>query len=121
MGILMMGCYLVPGFAVTIPGGCILWQVGSVGVSVSSRLKYGYVHTCVQLMWLDTVSRSCCLVFQACAAYSFITIPSLESVYTQLLLYLASGQVALLNQCCSQGIDLLLVSMPPCSGRLPVV
>ena len=45
-----------------------------------------------------------CLL-QACAAYSFITIPSLQSVYSQLQLYLVSGQVALLNQCFSQGWD----------------
>ncbi|KAL3877496.1 hypothetical protein ACJMK2_035196 [Sinanodonta woodiana] len=39
---------------------------------------------------------------RACAAYCFITIPSLQSVYSQLQLYLLSGQVALLNQCYSQ-------------------
>ena len=44
-------------------------------------------------------------LLQACAAYSFITIPSLQSVYSQLQLYLVSGQVALLNQCFSQGQD----------------
>ncbi|KAK0049257.1 UPF0505 protein [Biomphalaria pfeifferi] len=40
---------------------------------------------------------------RACAAYCFITIPSLQSIYSQLQLYLLSGQVALLNQCYSQG------------------
>ncbi|XP_052263042.1 VPS35 endosomal protein-sorting factor-like isoform X1 [Dreissena polymorpha] len=40
---------------------------------------------------------------RACAAYCFITIPSLQSVFAQLQLYLLSGQVALLNQCYSQG------------------
>ncbi|KAK3583633.1 hypothetical protein CHS0354_039460 [Potamilus streckersoni] len=39
---------------------------------------------------------------RACAAYCFITIPSLQSVYSQLQLYLLSGQVALLNHCYSQ-------------------
>ena len=40
---------------------------------------------------------------QACAAYSFITIPSLTSIFSRLNLYLLSGQVALANQCFSQG------------------
>ncbi|CAD1481043.1 unnamed protein product, partial [Heterotrigona itama] len=39
---------------------------------------------------------------RACAAFSFITIPSLTLVYTRLQLYLLSGQVALLNQCLGQ-------------------
>ena len=46
-----------------------------------------------------------CVVYppQACAAYSFITIPSLSSIFCRLSLYLLSGQVALANQCLSQG------------------
>lgn len=40
---------------------------------------------------------------QACAAYSFITIPSLSNIFSRLNLYLLSGQVALANQCLSQG------------------
>ncbi|KAJ8318573.1 hypothetical protein KUTeg_003664 [Tegillarca granosa] len=47
---------------------------------------------------------------RACAAYCFITIPSLQSILTQLQLYLMSGQVALLNQCCSQ-VCLILYDM----------
>lgn len=39
----------------------------------------------------------------ACIAYAFITIPSLESSYTQLQLYLLTGQIAYANQCVSQG------------------
>ncbi|XP_076073296.1 VPS35 endosomal protein-sorting factor-like [Mytilus galloprovincialis] len=39
---------------------------------------------------------------RACAAYCFITVPSLQSHTSQLQLYLLSGQVALLNQCFSQ-------------------
>ncbi|XP_076242977.1 VPS35 endosomal protein-sorting factor-like [Calliopsis andreniformis] len=39
---------------------------------------------------------------RACAAFCFITIPSLSLVHTRLQLYLLSGQVALLNQCLSQ-------------------
>ena len=46
--------------------------------------------------------KECFLILQACAAYSFITIPSLTSIFGRLHLYLASGQVALLNQCLSQ-------------------
>uniref|UniRef100_A0A665UWG3 VPS35 endosomal protein-sorting factor-like n=1 Tax=Echeneis naucrates TaxID=173247 RepID=A0A665UWG3_ECHNA len=41
-------------------------------------------------------------LLQACAAYSFITIPSLSSIFSRLSLYLLSGQVALANQCLSQ-------------------
>ncbi|XP_066588771.1 VPS35 endosomal protein-sorting factor-like [Prorops nasuta] len=39
---------------------------------------------------------------RACAAFCFITIPSLTLVHTRLQLYLISGQVALLNQCLGQ-------------------
>lgn len=39
---------------------------------------------------------------RACAAYCFITIPSLQFTFTQLGLYLISGQVSLLNQCLGQ-------------------
>ncbi|XP_067673421.1 VPS35 endosomal protein-sorting factor-like [Haliotis asinina] len=48
-------------------------------------------------------SRKTSAFVRACSAYSFITIPSLQSVVSQLQLYLVSGQVALLNQCFSQG------------------
>lgn len=51
--------------------------------------------------------RRVSLSFQACAAYSFITIPSLSSIFSRLSLYLLSGQVALANQCLSQGEQLL--------------
>lgn len=40
---------------------------------------------------------------RACAAFCFITIPSLTLVHIRLQLYLLSGQVALLNQCLGQG------------------
>ncbi|KZC14928.1 UPF0505 protein C16orf62 like protein, partial [Dufourea novaeangliae] len=39
---------------------------------------------------------------RACAAFCFITIPSLTLVHIRLQLYLLSGQVALLNQCLGQ-------------------
>ncbi|XP_013393417.1 UPF0505 protein C16orf62 homolog [Lingula anatina] len=48
-------------------------------------------------------SRKTASFVRACAAYCFITIPSLQSVLARLKLYLVSGQVALLNQCLSQG------------------
>ncbi|XP_077062071.1 VPS35 endosomal protein-sorting factor-like isoform X3 [Siphateles boraxobius] len=41
-------------------------------------------------------------LIHACAAYSFITIPSLTGIFSRLNLYLLSGQVALANQCLSQ-------------------
>lgn len=47
--------------------------------------------------------RPSCAPLQACAAYSFITIPSLSNIFNRLNLYLLSGQVALANQCLSQG------------------
>lgn len=46
---------------------------------------------------------------RACAAFCFITIPSLTLVHTRLQLYLLSGQVALLNQCLGQGTGLELI------------
>ena len=39
---------------------------------------------------------------KSCAAYCFITIPSISSVRTRMDLYLMSGQVALLNLCIGQ-------------------
>uniref|UniRef100_A0A667YW83 VPS35 endosomal protein-sorting factor-like n=1 Tax=Myripristis murdjan TaxID=586833 RepID=A0A667YW83_9TELE len=47
-------------------------------------------------------SRKTAAFVRACAAYSFITIPSLSSIFCRLSLYLLSGQVALANQCLSQ-------------------
>ena len=43
------------------------------------------------------------LIFQACAAYCFITIPSLNGIFSRLSLYLSCGQMALLNNCLTQG------------------
>ncbi|XP_017471583.1 PREDICTED: UPF0505 protein CG8202 isoform X1 [Rhagoletis zephyria] len=39
---------------------------------------------------------------KACAAFCFITIPSIAAIQTQMDLYLLSGQVALLNHCLGQ-------------------
>uniref|UniRef100_A0A8C2K2Y2 VPS35 endosomal protein-sorting factor-like n=1 Tax=Cyprinus carpio TaxID=7962 RepID=A0A8C2K2Y2_CYPCA len=47
-------------------------------------------------------SRKTAAFVRACAAYSFITIPSLTSIFNRLNLYLLSGEVALANQCLSQ-------------------
>ncbi|XP_077407451.1 VPS35 endosomal protein-sorting factor-like isoform X3 [Vanacampus margaritifer] len=47
-------------------------------------------------------SRKTAAFVRACAAFSFITIPSLSSIFSRLHLYLLSGQVALANQCLSQ-------------------
>uniref|UniRef100_A0A674N0B5 VPS35 endosomal protein-sorting factor-like n=1 Tax=Takifugu rubripes TaxID=31033 RepID=A0A674N0B5_TAKRU len=47
-------------------------------------------------------SRKTAAFVRACAAYSFITIPSLSNIFSRLNLYLLSGQVALANQCLSQ-------------------
>uniref|UniRef100_A0A224YT66 Membrane protein associated with esophageal cancer n=1 Tax=Rhipicephalus zambeziensis TaxID=60191 RepID=A0A224YT66_9ACAR len=48
-------------------------------------------------------TRKTAAFVRACAAYCFITIPSLSSVQSRLELYLLSGQTAYLNQCLSQG------------------
>uniref|UniRef100_A0A8C3KLL5 VPS35 endosomal protein-sorting factor-like n=1 Tax=Calidris pygmaea TaxID=425635 RepID=A0A8C3KLL5_9CHAR len=47
-------------------------------------------------------SRKTAAFVRACVAFCFITIPSLNSIFTRLNLYLHSGQVALANQCLSQ-------------------
>uniref|UniRef100_A0A672Z2U5 VPS35 endosomal protein-sorting factor-like n=1 Tax=Sphaeramia orbicularis TaxID=375764 RepID=A0A672Z2U5_9TELE len=47
-------------------------------------------------------SRKTAAFVRACAAYSFITIPSLSSIFSRLSLCLLSAQVALANQCLSQ-------------------
>ncbi|XP_064636614.1 VPS35 endosomal protein-sorting factor-like [Lineus longissimus] len=47
-------------------------------------------------------TRKTAAFVRACAAYCFITIPSLQGVFTQLNLYLQTGKVAMFNQCLSQ-------------------
>ena len=47
-------------------------------------------------------SRKSAAFVRACAAYSFITIPSLNGIFHRLNLYVSSGQVALVNLCLSQ-------------------
>ena len=39
---------------------------------------------------------------QAMAAFSFITVPSIRDAKTRILLYLESGQVAMINNCLGQ-------------------
>lgn len=48
-------------------------------------------------------SRKTAAFIRACAAYSFITIPSLENKLSALNLYLLSGRVAIANGALSQG------------------
>ncbi|XP_043958673.1 VPS35 endosomal protein-sorting factor-like isoform X2 [Gambusia affinis] len=66
------------------------------------------IHTVNQLAMETRVvmkgnhSRKTAAFVRACAAYCFITIPSLSSIFSRLHLYLLSGQVALANQCLSQ-------------------
>ncbi|KAG8513499.1 VPS35 endosomal protein sorting factor-like, partial [Galemys pyrenaicus] len=52
-------------------------------------------------------------LIHACVAYCFITIPSLVGIFTRLNLYLHSGQVALANQCLSQGKSSSLPFLTP--------
>lgn len=47
-------------------------------------------------------TRKTSVFVRSCAAYCFITIPSISSVISRLNLYLLSGQVALLNACLGQ-------------------
>uniref|UniRef100_A0A4W4H174 VPS35 endosomal protein-sorting factor-like n=1 Tax=Electrophorus electricus TaxID=8005 RepID=A0A4W4H174_ELEEL len=47
-------------------------------------------------------SRKTAAFVRACAAYCFITIPSISNIFSRLHLYLLSGKVALANQCLSQ-------------------
>lgn len=47
-------------------------------------------------------SRKTAAFVKACAAYSFITIPSIVSTTQRLDLYLSSGEVALANLCLGQ-------------------
>lgn len=48
-------------------------------------------------------TRKTAAFVRACAAYCFITIPSLENILTRLNLYLISGRVAIANGALSQG------------------
>ncbi|XP_074647304.1 VPS35 endosomal protein-sorting factor-like [Tubulanus polymorphus] len=64
---------------------------------------------CVNTLSMDTRqvvrgnhTRKTSAFVRACAAYCFITIPSLHGWFSQLNLYIHSGQVAMLNQCLSQ-------------------
>lgn len=46
---------------------------------------------------------------QACAAYCFITIPSLSNTLERLNLYLLSGRVAVANGALTQGVVIVMV------------
>ena len=54
-------------------------------------------------------SRKTAAFVRACAAYCFITIPSLENILFALNLYLLSGQVALANGALSQGMTGIII------------
>ncbi|BES95118.1 Esophageal cancer associated protein [Nesidiocoris tenuis] len=56
----------------------------------------------------------------ACAAYSFITIPSIQSDTTKLMLYLATTQVALANKCLGQA-DACIKAALTLIAELPLV
>lgn len=72
---------------------------------IDLTLTYAHKLSKIHLDNLWQVSFNLVLPFQACAAYCFITIPSIQSSVAQLQLYLLSGQCALLNQCYSQGMS----------------
>ncbi|XP_026472409.1 UPF0505 protein C16orf62 homolog [Ctenocephalides felis] len=71
-------------------------------------LNIQLIHS-VNLLSVDTSkivkgkhTRNTAAFVRACAAYCYITIPSISSVHTKLDLYLLSGQIALQNQCLGQ-------------------
>lgn len=51
------------------------------------------------------------LWLQACAAYCFITIPSLTNILDRLNLYLLSGRVAVANGALTQGVVMVTVAI----------
>ena len=52
-------------------------------------------------------TRKTAAFVRACAAYTFITIPSLDNILHKLNLFLLSGRVAVANGALSQGEPLL--------------
>lgn len=73
-------------------------------------LTFATLVQCVVKLAMDTRkivkgqhSRKTGAFVKACAAYCFITIPSIVSVMTRLDLYLLAGQIALVNLCLGQG------------------
>ena len=47
---------------------------------------------------------------QACVAYCFITIPSLNNILDRLNLYLLSGRVAIANGALTQGVVMVTIT-----------
>lgn len=72
--------------------------------SVHAHLVHSVNHLAVETRCIvkGHHTRKTAAFVRACAAYCYITIPSITSVFTRLELYLLSGQVALLNQCLGQ-------------------
>ncbi|XP_068081598.1 VPS35 endosomal protein-sorting factor-like isoform X2 [Anabrus simplex] len=72
--------------------------------AVHAHLVQSVNRLAVETRWIvkGHHTRKTAAFVRACAAYCFITIPSITSVFTRLELYLLSGQVALLNQCLGQ-------------------
>nr|XP_039249347.1 VPS35 endosomal protein-sorting factor-like [Styela clava] len=57
--------------------------------------------TCTRIVKHKHTTKTASFV-RACAAFCFITIPSLSDVYARLQLYLVSGQAALISHCVTQ-------------------
>ncbi|CAK8684337.1 unnamed protein product [Clavelina lepadiformis] len=68
---------------------CLVHAVNKLSAKVTSIVKGNH-------------TRKTAAFVRACTAYSFITIPSLIDIHSRLLLYLESGQVALISQCITQ-------------------
>lgn len=93
-----------------------VWRLESPSsLSFSCNKSQASSFQCVNRLSVDTRkivrghhTRRTSAFVRACAAFCFITIPSLTLVHTRLQLYLLSGQVALLNQCLGQGMSPIL-------------
>ena len=58
------------------------------------------------------------LWLKACAAYCFITIPSLTNILDRLNLYLLSGRVAVANGALTQGVVIVTTIVTMCCNGI---
>ncbi|XP_062508525.1 VPS35 endosomal protein-sorting factor-like [Corticium candelabrum] len=65
-------------------------------------------------------TRKTAAFVRACFAYTYITIPSIPSIFSRLQLYLVSAQVAIINQALTQG-DAFLKAATTCVAEVPRV
>eukprot|EP01088_Endostelium_zonatum_P002802 TRINITY_DN1359_c0_g1_i2.p1 TRINITY_DN1359_c0_g1~~TRINITY_DN1359_c0_g1_i2.p1 ORF type:complete len:942 (+),score=217.40 TRINITY_DN1359_c0_g1_i2:79-2904(+) len=77
--------------------------------SVKQHLVMGVNNLTMKTLKLigGTHTKKTTAFVRACVAFCFITIPSMDDIFSRLNLYLISSQVALLNQCLPQADSLL--------------